>query len=86
MVGEEEDASKNDDSNDSKDYNETKAVKVEVGDNYVVVTNEPKNGDPFFILLCNKPLHRCSKTFSDGWGEGDMILRGIWYEHTIGST
>jgi hypothetical protein len=52
-------ALENDYSDDSKDNNETKAAKVEVGDNYVVVANELENGDPFFVVLCNKPLHRC---------------------------
>jgi hypothetical protein len=87
MLSEEEDALENDDSNDFEDNNEIKATKVEVGDHYVVVANEPKNGDPFFVVFCNKPLHRCLKTFNDGWGntwyEGDIILGGIWYKRTI---
>lgn len=52
-------ALENDYSDDFKDNNETKATKVEVGDNYVVVANELENGDPFFVILCNKPLNRC---------------------------
>jgi hypothetical protein len=55
MVGEEEDVSENHDYDDSKDDNETKVAKIEVGDNYVVVANELENGDPLFDVLCNKP-------------------------------
>ncbi len=41
---------------------------MEVGDNFVVIANEPKNEDPFFVILCDKRLHRCEATFKDGWG------------------
>ncbi len=50
----------------------------------VVIANEPKNEDPFFVILCDKTLHRCEATFKDGWGnmwyEGDMIINGVWYQ------
>jgi hypothetical protein len=68
---------------DSEDFKvdhdfENEASKVEVGDNFTIITNEPKNGDPFFVILCDKTLHRCEATFKDGWGnmwyEGDMII------------
>ncbi len=56
---------------------EIKATKVEVGDNFVVTVGEMENGDPFFVILCNKPLHQCEVTFTNGWGnmwyEGDMF-------------
>jgi hypothetical protein len=47
------------------DDNETKVAKVEIGDNYVVVANGPKNEDAFFVVSCNKPLHKCMETFND---------------------
>ncbi len=34
-------------------------TKVEVGDNFVVISYEFENGDPFYVILCDKPLHRC---------------------------
>jgi len=38
---------------------EFEATNVEIGDNVVVIADELENGDPFYILLCNRPLHRC---------------------------
>jgi hypothetical protein len=69
-------------SNMEKD-GESKATKIEMGDNFVVVANELENGDPFFMILCDHVLHRCEATFQDEWGntcyEGDILLGGIWY-------
>jgi len=48
-------------SNMEKD-GESKATKIEVGDNFVVVANELENGDPFFMILCEHVLHRCELT------------------------
>jgi hypothetical protein len=73
---------------DSKDFEvdhdfENEASKVEVGDNFTIIIDEPKNGDPFFVILCDKTLHKCEATFKDGWGnvwyEGDMIIGIVWY-------
>jgi hypothetical protein len=65
----------------------SKATNVEIGDNVAVIANELENGDPFYILLCNRPFHRCQKTFDDKWGniwyEGDMIIGGVWYERVV---
>jgi hypothetical protein len=87
MVGEEDNGSNSDDS-DVEDNIEIEANKVEIGDIYVVVSNELENGDAFFVVFCNKPLHRCMETFNDGWGnmwyEGDMILCGIWCKCMVG--
>ncbi len=87
MVGEEDIGSNLDDSN-AKDNIETKATKVEIGNNQVVVSNELKNKKVFFVVMCNKPLHRCMETFNHGWGntwyKGDMILGGIWYKLMVG--
>jgi len=58
MVGEEDNGSNSDDS-DVEDNIEIEANKVEIGDIYVVVANELENGDAFFVVFCNKPLHRC---------------------------
>jgi hypothetical protein len=44
---------------------EFEATKVEMGDNFVVISNKLDNGDPFFVVICNKPLHRCQETFED---------------------
>ncbi len=38
---------------------EFEATNVEISDNVVVIADELENGDPFYILLCNRPLHRC---------------------------
>lgn len=76
------------DESDSDDDCESEAAKVEIGDNYAVFTDDLENGGPFFIVLCNKPLHRCEATFYDGYGntwyEGDMILGGVWYKCMTG--
>jgi hypothetical protein len=87
MVGEEDNGSNSDDL-DTKDDIEIKATKVEIGNNYAIVSDELENGDAFFVILCNKSLHRCMENFNDGWGnmwyEGDMILGGIWYKRMVG--
>ncbi len=58
---------------------ESEAAKVEMGDNFVVILDELENDDPFYVVLCNKPLHRCKETFDDDWGntwyEGDMTSK-----------
>jgi hypothetical protein len=44
---------------------ENEATKVEVGDNFAVISDELQNGDPFYVILCDKPLHQCEATFED---------------------
>jgi hypothetical protein len=62
---------------------ESKATKVELGDNFVIIFDELEHGDLFYVILCNKLLHRCEQTIEDEWGniwyEGEMILQGVWY-------
>lgn len=64
---------------------ENEATKVEIRDNYVVISKELENGNPFYVVLRDKPLHRCKATFIDGWNnmwcEGDMLFGGIWHKH-----
>jgi hypothetical protein len=64
---------------------ESKVAKVEVGNNLAIISDELENGDPFYVLLCDNPLHQCEATFEDDWGnqwyEGEMILRIFWYHH-----
>jgi hypothetical protein len=36
---------------------ENEVAKVEVGDNFAIISNELENGDPFYVILCDKPLH-----------------------------
>jgi hypothetical protein len=36
--------------------------KVKVGNNFVVIANELENNDPFYLVICNKPLY-AKKTF-----------------------
>jgi hypothetical protein len=36
-----------------------KIAKVEFGDNFAIISNELENGDPFYVIFCNKSLHRC---------------------------
>jgi hypothetical protein len=38
---------------------EFEAARVELGDIIVVIFDDLENGDPFFVVLCNKPLHMC---------------------------
>ncbi len=56
--------------------------KVKVGNNFVVIANELENNDPFYLVICNKPLY-AKKTFDVDQGntqyEGDMIIGGIRY-------
>jgi hypothetical protein len=48
---------------DFEDDNEIEVTKVKIGNNCVVVANEQKNRDAFFMVIYNKPLHRCMETF-----------------------
>jgi hypothetical protein len=55
---------------------ETKAAKVEVGDNYAIVAKESEEGDPFYIVMCNQPVYKFPTRFRNGWnnkffGKGD---------------
>jgi hypothetical protein len=45
---------------------ESGKTKVEIRDNYVVISKELENGNPFYVVLCDKHLHRCEATFIDG--------------------
>jgi len=87
MVGEEDNGS-NLDGLDVDDNIEIKAAKVDIGDNYAIVSNELENGNAFFVFLCNKPLHTCMENFNNGkgnmWYKGYMILGGIWYKCVVG--
>ncbi len=38
---------------------ESKVANVEIGDNVAIIVDELENGNPFYIILCNGPLHRC---------------------------
>jgi hypothetical protein len=38
---------------------ENEMSKVEVGDNFTIIVDELENGDPFFVILHDKTLHRC---------------------------
>ncbi len=71
------------DSNSNVDC-ETKAAKVEVDDNYAIVAKELKEGDPFYIVMCNQPIYQCLATFTDGWNikklVAEMVLGGHWYK------
>jgi hypothetical protein len=44
---------------------ECKVAKVEIGDTVIVIVDVMENGDPFYIILCNRPLFRCQETFED---------------------
>jgi hypothetical protein len=44
---------------------ELEAIRVEYGNNFAVIYDELENGDPFYVILCNKPLHRCEETFEN---------------------
>jgi hypothetical protein len=67
---------------------ELEATKVESGDNFVVILDELENGDLFYVIFCNKPLHMCEETFADEWGniwyEGEMMFKRVWYYRVVG--
>jgi hypothetical protein len=73
---------------DTDDNIESEATKAKVGDNFVVIAKEWENGNPFFVILCDKALHHCEATFKDGWGNkwynSHMLPGGIWYHHMLG--
>lgn len=52
---------------------ESEVARLEVGDNFVVILNELENNDPFYVLLCGKPLHRCEAIW--GWLGKPMVWR-----------
>jgi hypothetical protein len=54
-----------DDSNIDDEGFESEATRVEVGDNFVIISDELKNGVPFYVLLCDQALHECKATFED---------------------
>ena len=62
---------------------ETEAERVETGDTYVVYTDRPEHGDRFFLVLCDKPVHKNGATFTDGWGckwpRDTMLISGTYY-------
>jgi hypothetical protein len=33
---------------------ESEPIKMEVGDNFVVISIELENGNPFYVVLCDK--------------------------------
>jgi hypothetical protein len=78
----------NPNSNDSKIHDEgfeSEATKVEVGDNFAIISDELENGDPFYVILCDWVLHECEATFENDWGNtwyvGEMFLSSLWYHH-----
>jgi hypothetical protein len=47
---------------------ESEATRVEVGDNFVIISDELKNGDPFYVLFYDQTLHECKATFENDLG------------------
>jgi len=35
------------------EYIESETTKVKVGGNFVVISNELENGDPFYVIICD---------------------------------
>ncbi len=72
-----QDAKSRDDDHDV----ESKSARVESSDNFVIIYDESENGDPFYVIICNKPL--CEETFENDQGntqyEGEMMFEGVWY-------
>lgn len=62
---------------------DSEASRVEIGDTYVVYTDLPEHGDPFFLVLCDMPVHNNNATFTDGWGcswpKDTMLISGTYY-------
>jgi hypothetical protein len=44
---------------------ENEVAKVEVGDNFAVISYELDNGDPFYVILCDQTLREYEVTFED---------------------
>jgi len=53
------------DSNTNDECFESEVTTVEVGDNFVIISNELENGDPFYVILCNQAWHECEATFEN---------------------
>lgn len=49
-----------------------------MGDNFIVIYNKLKNEDPSYIIICNKPLHKCEETF-ELMTRGICSMKGKWY-------
>jgi hypothetical protein len=43
------------------------ADNITHGHNFVVVENDPKGDEKFFMMLCEKHLFTCREKFKDGW-------------------
>jgi hypothetical protein len=65
-----------------------KLKKIKVGDTFAIIVDELENGDPFYLIFCNKAQYRCEETFEDDWGNtyyvDDMIIEGLWYYGIVG--
>jgi hypothetical protein len=47
------------DFDNGNDYDlEYEIGKVKMGNNFVVIANELENNDPFYHVICNKPLQK----------------------------
>lgn len=79
--------SKDDDSHDEATLG-AQVGRMEIGDNFAVITDELENKDPFYVVLCDTPLYTCESTFEDGWENTwfhrDMILTSTYYEREKG--
>ena len=79
--------SKDDDSHDEATPG-AQVGRMEIGDNFVVISDELQNGDPFHVVLCDTPLHTSKSTFEDGWENTwfhrDMILTSTYYKREKG--
>jgi hypothetical protein len=63
---------------DIEEYVESKTTKIEVGDNFAIVANELENGDPFYLILCNKPLPYYLITFKMNGVTHGMKVVSYW--------
>jgi hypothetical protein len=55
------------DEDDEDDELEDEAARVEVGFNIAVMADGLEKGNPYFIILCDKPLFLNLETFTDDW-------------------
>ena len=59
-------------------------MKVELGFMFAILIDGIKKGDPFCLIICQRPLFKNDKTFTDNWGQewmrGDMLVGGFCYE------
>jgi hypothetical protein len=72
------------DSNTDDEIFESEVAKVEVGDNFVVIFKELENGDPFYVVLCDRHYINVKQHLKMIGGIYGM--RATWFYTVYGTT